>query len=419
MYAATAREFILSLPHELNLDQRRALVRAFISDHLTPLGVIADAAFHRPDANGDRRNFHAHILTTTREVGPDGFAGKLRTVIYGRHLRIWRAGWSTLLNAHLERHLGPKAPQVSHLTLAEQGIDRLPLKHLGRAATALERSGERTQRGEDNRDIALRNVLVAEDRREYQRTADRLAEAAPRIDASVDELITEATRVKGEHLASRARLEVEREALSAIKPPRPLMVERMILAEDRAAVLRARGALEATKARVNRIRTKRLGLSAWIRTPSRMIWAGHAEQNALSRARHELRRAQLRLHLVRAWLRSPQGRALIEARRTPDLSEAQHASARSRTVLRKIWLETRRIEASGEALKALELARDRGVRRLLVPTHSPDPQHFIRDVGMAALDAVARHPHPERLNLAPELPRTLGRTISPLSPDGR
>ena len=67
-------------------------------------------------------------------------------------MRDWRAQWADLQNEHLRRHLGPDAPQVSHLSLAEQGIDRAPTEHLGPRATALERKNER---GADNELVSL------------------------------------------------------------------------------------------------------------------------------------------------------------------------------------------------------------------------------------------------------------------------
>ena len=74
--AVPARELLLALPHELDFEQRRALVRAFVAEHLVGQGMVADVAMHRPGKEGDQRNFHAHILVTTRRVGPEGFGAK-------------------------------------------------------------------------------------------------------------------------------------------------------------------------------------------------------------------------------------------------------------------------------------------------------------------------------------------------------
>src|SRR4030088_2900829 len=68
--ARVAREYQVSLPAELNVGQRIALARAF-SRHLADRYKVAvDLAVHEPRPGGDPRNFHAHLLTTTREVTP-------------------------------------------------------------------------------------------------------------------------------------------------------------------------------------------------------------------------------------------------------------------------------------------------------------------------------------------------------------
>ena len=67
----TAREFVVNIPHELmtnSHDAGIALVREF-SQHLkNDYGVAVDFAIHAPDQQGDNRNYHAHILLTTRKL---------------------------------------------------------------------------------------------------------------------------------------------------------------------------------------------------------------------------------------------------------------------------------------------------------------------------------------------------------------
>jgi hypothetical protein len=47
--------------------------------------------------------------------------------------------------------------RIDHRTLKAQGIDREPTIHMGAEATALERRGIRTERGDYNREIQKRN----------------------------------------------------------------------------------------------------------------------------------------------------------------------------------------------------------------------------------------------------------------------
>ena len=193
--AVPAQEVLLALPHELDFEQRRDLVRAFVQEHLVAKGMIADVAMHRPGKEGDQRNFHAHIMVTTRRVDRGGFGGKNRDWNHASFIPQLRASWSEIQNQHLRHHLGPDAPQVSHLSLAARGVDRAPTVHLGPAATALERKDVASERGELNRDVQARNDKARDLRRDYQATADRIAKTAPEIEVAVPKLLVEAEQV--------------------------------------------------------------------------------------------------------------------------------------------------------------------------------------------------------------------------------
>jgi hypothetical protein len=409
--AVPAREILLALPHELDFEQRRALVRAFVAEHLTGRGMIADVAMHRPGQEGDQRNFHAHILVTTRRVGPEGFGAKETAWRTPQQVRDWRAGWAAIQNEHLRRHLGPDAPQVSHLSLAEQGVDRVPTEHLGPAATALERRDRRTDRGDRNRDVRTRNDAAGRLRRDYADTADRLAADAPKVEAPVDRLVQEAARVRDGLIAERDGWERDRQALGGARIPSARQVERDVLGDDRAAAAWARLRLQAVERRVGQVRQKRLQLVAWIRNPARMIWAKHAELNALSRARSAMREAELRHQLRATWLASPAGQAFVASRRQPGLDHAAAAARQRRTLVRKIKRMDRRIEAATQTYDALRVAQELGQRQLRVPARSPDPTRFIRDVGAPARDAVLRYPAQARQQAIERLNRGQGRSI--------
>ncbi len=70
-----AREIELAIPHELPQDAARETVLAFVRENFVSQGMIADVAFHHMD----KTNPHAHIMLTTRAIGPAGFSGKVRT----------------------------------------------------------------------------------------------------------------------------------------------------------------------------------------------------------------------------------------------------------------------------------------------------------------------------------------------------
>ena len=72
--ARVARDILVALPVELNAEQRLGLVRGFSQELSDRYGFAVDVAIHAPrDFPGsDPRNFHAHLLATTREVNAEG-----------------------------------------------------------------------------------------------------------------------------------------------------------------------------------------------------------------------------------------------------------------------------------------------------------------------------------------------------------
>jgi ATP-dependent exoDNAse (exonuclease V) alpha subunit len=142
--ARVAREYQVTLPSELNPSQRLALARAFSQEIAERYRVAVDLAVHDPRP-GDVRNFHAHLLTTTREVTPAGLGAKTGLDMHTRERRRHelpdhrqeyvnlRERWATLTNEALrDAHV---AARIDHRSLAAQGIDRephptIPLMHL-------------------------------------------------------------------------------------------------------------------------------------------------------------------------------------------------------------------------------------------------------------------------------------------------
>lgn len=153
-----AREYEIALPEELNSEQRKELVQTFSRHLIERYGVAADVAIHRPGKNGDYRNYHAHILTTTRTITAEGFGAKTRVLDDKKtgEIEHVRATWASLMNQALER--AGRQERVSHKSLAAQGINREPTKHLGPTATAMERRGEKSERGNLNRSLEVQSV---------------------------------------------------------------------------------------------------------------------------------------------------------------------------------------------------------------------------------------------------------------------
>jgi hypothetical protein len=153
--AQLARRIILALPHELTAEQQQHLLKDYVRENFVRKGLAVDVSIHKPDPKGDERNDHAHIQVTTRFLGAGGFGEKDRDSNGRQALLAWRKDWEKKVNRQLERY-GHDA-RISMDTLEAQGIDREPQLHQGQGATALERKGIQTERGDMLRDIANDN----------------------------------------------------------------------------------------------------------------------------------------------------------------------------------------------------------------------------------------------------------------------
>ena len=160
--SVTAREVLISLPHELDDQQRAELVRGFASRLVDRYGVAVDMAIHRPDRKGDNRNHHAHLMMTTRRMNREGFTEKTRELDDMKkrgpeEVEAIREIWEREQNQALQR--ANQAERVTRKSLAEQGIEREPQPKLGEAATALMRQGQPTRLGDRWKEIADRNAM--------------------------------------------------------------------------------------------------------------------------------------------------------------------------------------------------------------------------------------------------------------------
>lgn len=116
-----AREIRVALPAELDHGQRVELVCEFCQCEFVARGMVADIALHAPGREGDDRNHHAHILLTTREIGPEGFGAKNRDWNAVDMLEGWREAWARDSNRALERCGHDE--RIDHRTLEAQRIE--------------------------------------------------------------------------------------------------------------------------------------------------------------------------------------------------------------------------------------------------------------------------------------------------------
>jgi len=146
--AQLAREVTVALPHELDDAQRGDLVRSFVKSAFVDRGMIADVAFHAPGQEGDQRNHHAHIMLTTRTVGPDGFKGKDRSWNSKDLLVEWRESWAEHANSYLREI--EAVQEIDHRSLEAQRDEKLDLKD-----QALARGDEKTAHALEIEAVAL------------------------------------------------------------------------------------------------------------------------------------------------------------------------------------------------------------------------------------------------------------------------
>jgi ATP-dependent exoDNAse (exonuclease V) alpha subunit len=174
--ARVATEIQVTLPFELPPERRVELARSFSREVADNYRVAVDLAVHDPRPAGDPRNFHAHLLLTTREVLPTGLGQKtgldmpaserirLGLPNISQEFTAVRERWATLTNEALkEAGLGIR---VDHRSLAEQGIDREPRPHIPFAAYKIERAGKYSDvaeniRADYNARVEARQAQVA------------------------------------------------------------------------------------------------------------------------------------------------------------------------------------------------------------------------------------------------------------------
>ncbi|MBL4746245.1 MAG: MobA/MobL family protein [Flavobacteriaceae bacterium] len=153
--AQLSREVQLSLPYELDPEQRKKLVLDFVQEQFVNQGMVADIAIHAPSKAGDERNHHAHIMLTMRELTAEGFGKKNRDWNKSENLTNWREEWAHHQNNALERH--GHDVRVDHRSFEDQGIDREATHHLGPIASDMERNGKKTRIGNENQIISNDN----------------------------------------------------------------------------------------------------------------------------------------------------------------------------------------------------------------------------------------------------------------------
>ena len=183
--AQLARNFIIALPKGLSFEENKNLITDFMQENFVSKGMIADLAIH-DESNEGNNNIHAHIMTTLRPINEKGqwqakskkeyLLDEQGNKILGKNgkpktrkieltdwnnkgnAEKWRESFAKICNQYLEKNNLEK--RVDHRSFERQGIEEIPTIHLGASASALERKGIETDKGNINREIKKHNSLV-------------------------------------------------------------------------------------------------------------------------------------------------------------------------------------------------------------------------------------------------------------------
>ena len=254
--AQLARDVELALPRELTTAQQIELVRQFVREQFVDAGMVADLAIHDPLASDGQRQPHAHVMLTTRPIGPKGFGAKAREWNDKERLEGWRAQWAAHVNRALERagvdqrvdhrRLDVQRQEAEQLAIQAhdagmpevagqaarraQDLDREPEPKLGPAAAAMERQGIQTDRGDHLRATKARNAerqdlwkQIREWGEEIREQAmQKLREVADRAKQAKQDLVARLRQVDTTRLrdALDRRRSAEQSADKKITPPK-------------------------------------------------------------------------------------------------------------------------------------------------------------------------------------------------------
>ncbi|MST58802.1 MobA/MobL family protein [Lachnospiraceae bacterium WCA3-601-WT-6H] len=185
--AQLARSLKYSLPNEWDEATARQVMERFIKEQFVDKGMCADYGIHRSYNDKGQPNLHIHILLTLRPLNEDGTWGAKSRKEYvldadgnripnasgkgykSRKVNVidwnekgkakeWRNAIAEVINATNEK--AGIAERVDPRSYKDRGIPLIPTIHLGERASALERKGIRTERGNINRTIEKYNAMI-------------------------------------------------------------------------------------------------------------------------------------------------------------------------------------------------------------------------------------------------------------------
>lgn len=162
-----AREMVLALPAdaELSHEDRVALAESFAREHFVSNGLAVQLDIHLPE-DPDGVNWHAHLLVTTRRLGPDGLSRlKARDLdpvvrkVGGRGQVVEGKAWGELWREHQDRYFREQGYDIkvdTNALVSENHVGPQRMRGPSSAAAVEELKARR----EANREAALNPAFV-------------------------------------------------------------------------------------------------------------------------------------------------------------------------------------------------------------------------------------------------------------------
>ena len=216
--AQLARTYKVEIPNEWSYELATEVMRDYIQRNFVDKGMCAQFAIHDSEnPKTGQRNLHCHIMLTMRSLDEQGKWMPKQKKVYltdengeriplidkrtgqqkvdkqnrkqwkcatvstndwssRENAKIWRKDLADTINAVNEK-IGMTENFWEHRSFKDQGLDIIPQIHLGEKASAMERAGIRTIRGDINRDIIARNAVIDAARVMYEKAKEGLQTA--------------------------------------------------------------------------------------------------------------------------------------------------------------------------------------------------------------------------------------------------
>lgn len=206
--AQLARTYRVELPNEWSYELATEVMRDYVERNFVSKGMCAEFAIHDSEnKETGQRNLHCHIMLTMRGIDEQGQwmqkskkeylldengeriplidkktgqqkvdkqnrkQWKCKTVETNdwnshENAKIWRRDLADTINA-VNQRIGETENFWEHRSFKEQGLDIEPQIHLGEKASAMERAGIHTIRGDINRRILANNAVIEQAKATY------------------------------------------------------------------------------------------------------------------------------------------------------------------------------------------------------------------------------------------------------------